>query len=69
MVVDTHRVHDIMEHGAVSTPHDIDDRPYEAQQLPDGTYMLQDGHHRVAARILSGRKTSKVFVNGRWEQP
>lgn len=69
MVVDTHRVRDIMEHGSVSTPHDIDDRPFEAQQLPDGTYMLQDGHHRVAARILSGRKTSTVFVNGRWETP
>lgn len=69
MVVDTQRVHDIMEHGPVSLPKDLDNRPLEAQQLPSGDYMLQDGHHRVAARILQGKKTSTVFVNGRWEKP
>lgn len=69
MVVDTHRVHDIVEHGPVSLPRDLDNRPLEAMQLPTGEYMLQDGHHRVAARILSGKKTSTVYVNGRWEAP
>jgi hypothetical protein len=69
MVVDTHRVHDIIENGPVSLPRDIDDRPPEAQQLPSGEYMLQDGHHRIAARILTGRKTSTVYVGHRWEKP
>lgn len=69
MVVDTKRVHDIMERGLVSSPTDINNRPEQAIQLPSGDYMLQDGHHRVAARILAGKKTSTVYVGSRWEKP
>lgn len=69
MVVDTKRVHDIMERGSVSSPTDINNRPEQAIQLPSGDYMLQDGHHRVAARILAGKKTSTVYVGSRWEKP
>lgn len=70
MVVDTHRVHDIMEKGVKESGNKLlYDRPMEAKQLPTGDYMLKDGHHRVAARILAGRKTSTLHVTGRYVQP
>jgi len=69
MVVDTHRVHDMMQKGPQESGSILYDRPMEATQLPSGDYMLEDGHHRVAARILAGRKTTKVHVTGRYEKP
>jgi len=63
MVVDTNRVKALMEN-----PHTHSGM--EATGLPDGTYMLEDGHHHVAADILSGRrKTADVRLRGRWERP
>lgn len=61
-VVSTHRVKDIAEHGV---PADADD--VAGTQLPTGDVMLTDGHHRVVADMLNGKKSSKVFIGSRYK--
>lgn len=36
------------------------------KELPDGSVMLEDGHHRLAAAKLRGDKTMHVLIQGRY---
>lgn len=71
MVIDTQRAKDMAENGIVTGKGKTkyDDAPVEGQMLPGGDVMLRDGHHRVVADMLRGRKTSTVHIGGRWEKP
>lgn len=61
--VDTDRVHDIAKRG-LNDPREAAAAPPKATKLPDGGYMLQDGHHRVVGDLLRGKKTFRVHLEG-----
>lgn len=71
MVVSTQRAQEMAENGIDSSKGNpvLDQGPVLGRQLPDGDVMLRDGHHRVVADMLRGKKSSLVHIDSRWEKP
>lgn len=71
MVIDTQRAKDMAERGIDTSKGNpvLDQGEVQGWRLPTGDVMLRDGHHRVVADMMNGRRTSRVHITGEMHEP